>query len=372
MTLAMQSLTISVGMMRYHHHLAQQIAATRSLNGVYLMEFEQGETVEKTPEDRLATLERLPGVKQVSATRLLHAEYGGNNYTVVVYNDTLSQYFRPWDVRGEWLNTPNAAVISGYRTNRSLIDQSITLQPYHAQETTSAEPLKITGFLGKSAHVTLFSRSGTQLTLSGLTKPAYGHATNYIIISEDSEFYQTYQSAFQLYRNFLILFEDDISPQTKQELITSLESMGLVMDFEEIGKNTEDDMKTPAFTAKYLTLFSAMTLVLVFGISLSVVREKHRELAIYTICGCGKGKKLLLSSIGILLTTAVSFLLQCLVIHHFYDLQLYQHFEYVIIDSFSIFLAAGYALLVCLVCLASSYATNAKKQLVYYLQENRT
>lgn len=373
MTLAMQSLTLAIGMLRYNRQIEKQIANLQSLHGVYLSHFEQDDASyeNQTVLMEIAEIEQLVGVRKVTTTPSLSVTYQNKDYTIIVFDDVLSQYFSPWDISGEGLADKNDVLISGYRKTLLKQNAKISFLPSQSNEDAISYSFNIAGFLRRSSYVPKFSRSNNQLALSGMLYPAYGHTGNYMIISEQSDFYKSNRDSFYVYRNLLILFDEDISSEAEQELLVNLSARGLVMEFDEIKQNTLDECQASSFTVKYLILFSFMTLVLIVGISISVVQEKHRELAVYSICGCGRISKIILSSMGIALTTIVSFLFQSVMIQHYFDLRLYRYFEHVVVDNCSIGIIAGYALLVCFVCAVSSYCMNGRRELVYYLQENR-
>lgn len=367
MTTAMLSLTLAVGIYRYHHRISEQSAAMQTVRGAYLMQFDMDAARDqKVIQQEYAQIKALPGVSEVYATRECHVRCGTEPYTVTLYSAWLDQYFRPQDIRGEWTEEPNDVIISGFRTGRSVIGREVVLE-FEDDKGKVTYSVKVSGVMGKSSYLPRFSRSGSQLILQDLLRSAYGHEDRYIIMSENSDFYRAYRDRFHWYGNFIVLFEEDLPAETVQ----TLETMGLLMDFNELQRNTSEAFKKNIFIAGYLMLFSGMTLVLVFGMLLSLMQEKYRELAVYAVCGCSRRYQRILCSIGVLGTTTVSFLIQSGMTYFFYEWKLYTLFDYVLIDSHSFLPIVGYALLVCLVCAASTYAMSTKKTWIDDLRENR-
>lgn len=368
MTLAMQSLTIAVGMLRYNHIVSEQIETMQSVRGVYLMQFEIDGTAfdKESIQNKREQISNLPGVRQVIHTRELYVKSGNENYTVVLYNDWMEQCFRPPHIRGEWINTPDSAVVSAYGIKQNMIRREMKLEFQYGSEKI-VYPIEVAGVMGRASYLPKFSRSGTLLSLQGLLQPSYGHSQRYVIVSENSELYRAYRDAFHDYRNFLVLFENEVPAETMQALST----MGLAMDFQEICQNTEKECDTTEFYVRYLMLFSSMSLLLVMGMSLNFVREKHRNLIVYTICGCSRGRKQILSCLGTLFVTILSFLLQGILVLCYYDFELHRSLEYVAIDAASIWVLAGYTLLVIGVDLTVAYTMDGRKQPIDVLRENR-
>lgn len=368
MTLSMQSLVVAIGLLRYHRAIDGQIHSIQNAHGVYLMQFELGEAIwdQENIQEAGEKISQLPGVREVIRTRELHVECNNESYTLLVYHEWMAKHFRPHAIRGEWVDSSDSVVISSYGAMRNVIGQKLMLTFRNGSDTVTY-PITVQGVMGNTSHVLRLTRSATALSLQDLQYPAYGHLQKYMIVSETSVFYRTFRDAFQTGRNFLVLFEGEIPLQTEQ----ALRAMGLVMDFRELDQNTEKEYELGMFYVRYLLLFSGMSLILAFGMSLSFVREKHRELAVYAICGCRRWQKKMLSSLGVILIATVSFLLQSMVICFFYKWHLYRILENAVIAPRLIGVIAGYTLLICAVSWISSDVIYGKKQLVDVLQENR-
>ena len=112
MTIALISLTLSIGMYRYNEYFDAKITKLQEISGTYLMIFDStDESFDSSViNETIQSVHNMPGVKSVETTKTLSAEYNGDIYTIVSYNEFLNNYFFPEDVTGEWISNNNAVI----------------------------------------------------------------------------------------------------------------------------------------------------------------------------------------------------------------------------------------------------------------------
>ena len=372
MTIALISLTLSIGMYRYNEYFDAKITKLQEISGTYLMIFDStDESFDSSViNETIQSVHNMPGVKSVETTKTLSAEYNGDIYTIVSYNEFLNNYFFPEDVTGEWISNNNA-VISKNGVTGNILNNSISLKLYLKQQEPVIEQVRISGLLNKGSYLPRFSRSSNQMSIYKLLYHGYGTKAKYIIVSEESDIYKKYHDSFDVYRNLLVTFEDDITKEEKDNVYTFLQSQGLLVEFNEMLNYTQAEWKEATFNARYMILFSTMTLILAFSISLTIIQDINRELAIYSICGCSKAKKILLSIFGMIMVSGISLATQSILLLNFYSFNLNEYFDNVIIDDKNILFVAGYCLLAIAAAVIATCIFNKSKRTIHYLQENR-
>ncbi len=363
---AMIAFVVAMGMFRYNDQILDQSNEIQSLQGVYLMQWGESSYNREHVLNTIEEIKEFSGVAQVVTTRTISGYYKDQSYTVILCDDPLQRYFFPASIQEKMKNNDHSICISGSQLYSNILGKTIEIECKDNEYS-----VEVAGLLKRGMSVPRFSRSSTNLSMQGMLYPAYGHMGRYILVSEKSELYLENKEDFYVYRNILVLFCEDATSEDQEVLLQFLQTKGGIVFLNDIIQTTKEECEKTSFVARYLLLFSSMALILVLGISLSLVREMHYELAIYSICGCSRVMRMILASFGIFGVSLISFIVQVIFNQHYYGSIFYEYFGEILLDSTNLMLAAGYAASMIAICVISAWILNRKTQLVYDLQEIR-
>lgn len=288
MTVAMFILSTFIGEYNYTSYTKNVISNDKLANGVYCMPFYEDEVDFQDNTELKSEIMQYTACSHILSYDNFAVDLNDSVVNVMIYNKEMRESFKLHTDEGRWLSDDPAfteAVIGGVTWGNTKVGDTITLD----NNITAT----VVGIIGDSVVYPSFNTSGNIVQDSSIlfkVNDTMVFLTGETIPQEKLEKYSLSNG-----RNLYVIFNDDATADEKEQLMSFLESKGVVATYEKIIDDSKEVIDSWVATALPLPLFLLIiATVNIISISAVIVKRTMPEYSRYYLIGCTKRKGIML------------------------------------------------------------------------------
>lgn len=303
LTVAMFILSTFIGEYNYTSYTKNVISNDKLANGVYFMPFYEDEADFQDNTELKNEILQYSAYSHILSYDNFAVDLNNSVANVMIYNKEMRESFKLHTDEGRWLSDDpmfTEAVIGGVTWGNTKVGDTITLD----NNITAT----VVGIIGDSVVYPSFNVSSNSVQDSSIlfrVNDSMVFLTGETIPQEKLEKYSLSSG-----RNLYVIFNDDATADEKEQLMSFLESKGVVAAYEKIIDDSNEAIDSWVATALPLPLFLLIIATInIISISTVIVKRTMPEYSRYYLIGCTKRK-----GIGLIaMPLSIIFVIPCIV-----------------------------------------------------------
>ena len=284
LTVSMFILSTFIGEYNYISYTKNVMLNDKLANGVYYMPFYEDEVHIQDNTELKNEIIQYDACSHILSYNKFAVGLNDSIANVMIYSEQMRESFKLHTEKGRWLSddpTFTEAVIGGVTWGNTKVGDTITLD----NNITAT----VVGIIGDSVVYPSFTASSNSVQDSSIlfrVNDTMVFLTQETIPQEKLEKYSLSSG-----KNFYVVFKENASAGEKEQLISFLESKGVVATHEKIMNDSDEVIDSWVATALPLPLFLLIIATInIISISTVIVKRTMPEYSRYYLIGCTKRK----------------------------------------------------------------------------------